>query len=262
MVFQTGLLEDRHAGDIGYPNVPLSKIHADPAEDLLCKRGARILKGSRVRSIEAVSGGFRVAIHGGDPLNADSVILAVPHDSAAQLLPPGGVADPARFRRLGKSPIVNIHVIYDRKLMDWPFAAGMRSPVQWVFDRTAIAGCERGQYLAVSVSGAEEYVGESNSDLKLKFLDALSAMFPRARSATVESFFVTRERDATFLQSPGTANLRPGPTTRLPGLFLAGAWTDTGWPATMEGAVRSGLSAAREALRGLRLTSRVPAFSA
>ncbi len=260
MVFQTGLLEDRRAGDIGYSTVPLSELHADPAEDLLRKRGARVLKGVRVRSIDASSGGFEVSVDGGDAFSADAVVVAVPHDSAAQLVPREAVGDPSQFRRLGTSPIVNLHVIYDRKVMDWPHAAGINGPVQWVFDRTAIAGCERGQYLAISLSGADEYVGETNSALERKFLDALGAMFPKARAASIESFFTTREYAATFLQSPGTAALRPGPATRTPGLFLAGAWTDTGWPATMEGAVRSGLAAAREALKSLKLPGRVASF--
>ncbi|MCY3802196.1 MAG: hydroxysqualene dehydroxylase HpnE [Chloroflexi bacterium] len=255
-VFQTGLLEDGSAADLGYSAVPLSELHADPAEELLHKRGSRVLKGVRVRSIGASSGGFQVAVHGGDSFSADAVVVAVPHESAAQIVPREAVGDPPQFQRLGTSPIVNLHVIYDRKVMDWPHAAGIDGPVQWVFDRTNIAGCERGQYLAVSLSAADEYVGESNSALKRKFLDALASVFPKARGASVESFFVTREYAATFLQSPGSAALRPGPVTRMPGLFLAGAWTDTGWPATMEGAVRSGLSAAREALRSLNLPSR------
>ena len=241
---------------MGYAAVPLSELHADPAEDILSKRGSRVLKGVRVRSIAAGPGGFEVGIQGGDCFSADAVVVAVPHDSAAQIVPREAVGDPSQFRCLGTSPIVNLHVIYDRKVMDWPHAAGIDGPVQWVFDRTAIAGCERGQYLAVSLSAADEHVGESNSALKGKFLDALAAVFPKARAASVESFFVTREYAATFRQSPGSAALRPGPVTRTPGLFLAGAWTDTGWPATMEGAVRSGLAAAREALRSLNLPSR------
>ena len=256
MVFQTGLLKGRRAGDIGYSAVPLSELHADPAEDVLRKRGSRVLKGVRVRSIDAGSSGFEVAVHGGDSFRADAVVIAVPHDSAAELAPREAVGDPSRFRRLGTSPIVNLHVIYDRKVMDWPHAAGIGGPVQWVFDRTAIAGCERGQYLAVSLSGADEYAGESNSALEDKFVEALGGMFPKTRGASLKSFFVTREYAATFLQSPGTAALRPGAVTRTPGLYLAGAWTDTGWPATMEGAVRSGLAAARETLRNLRLPSR------
>src|SRR5439155_24126814 len=91
-------------------------------------------------------------------------------------------------------------------------------------------------------------IAERTEDLRARFLPALEALFPGARSAVVRSFFVTREPAATFRQAPGTARLRPGPVTGVPGLFLAGAWTDTGWPATMEGAVRSGVAAAREAL--------------
>jgi uncharacterized protein with NAD-binding domain and iron-sulfur cluster len=120
--------------------------------------------------------------------------------------------------------------------------------VQWVFDRTAPSGLERGQYLAVSVSGADREIDERTEDLRARFLPAIAALLPRARAATVERCFVTRERAATFRQAPGSRALRPSSRTRIPGLFLAGAWTDTGWPATMEGAVRSGVAAARETL--------------
>jgi uncharacterized protein with NAD-binding domain and iron-sulfur cluster len=91
-------------------------------------------------------------------------------------------------------------------------------------------------------------VGRRVDELRAQFLPALEQLFPEARPERVERFFVTREQRATFRQGPGTAALRPGPVTRIPGLYLAGAWTDTGWPATMEGAVQSGLSAAREVL--------------
>jgi uncharacterized protein with NAD-binding domain and iron-sulfur cluster len=104
-------------------------------------------------------------------------------------------------------------VIYDRKVMDVPFAA------------------------------ADEYVDVPAAALREQFVPALAELFPAAREATVTEFFVTRERRATFRQVPGTARLRPQAATDLPGLTLAGSWTDTGWPDTMEGAVRSGLSA-------------------
>jgi len=100
-----------------------------------------------------------------------------------------------------------------------------------------------GQYLAVSLSAADEYVNMSVAELREMFVPALAELFPEARAATVTEFFVTRERRATFRQVPGTARLRPKSATALPGLALAGAWTDTGWPDTMEGAVRSGLNA-------------------
>ena len=137
--------------------------------------------------------------------------------------------------------------------------AGIGTPVQWVFDRTRTSGLGSGQYLVVSISGADAEVGERTEDLRARFLPALAELFPPARRAVVDRFFVTREHAATFRQAPGTWRLRPGPRTAVPGLFLAGAWTDTGWPATMEGAVRSGLAAAREALISVGRTRRLPA---
>ena len=88
-------------------------------------------------------------------------------------------------------------------------------------------------------------------ELRAQYLPALEELFPAARQATVAWFGVTRARHATFRQAPGAERLRPGAATGVPGLYLAGAWTDTGWPATMEGAVRSGHTAARLALAGL-----------
>ena len=186
---------------------------------------------------------------GGEILVADAVVLAVPHEQAARLIPPGAL--PAEtvdgWAGLGAAPIVNLHVRYDRKVMDVPFAAAVDSPVQWVFDRTRISGMhargDDGQYLAVSLSAADQYVNMSVAELREMFVPALAELFPEARAATVTEFFVTRERRATFRQVPGTARLRPKSATALPGLVLAGAWTDTGWPDTMEGAVRSGLNA-------------------
>jgi uncharacterized protein with NAD-binding domain and iron-sulfur cluster len=123
--------------------------------------------------------------------------------------------------------------------------------VQWVFDKTRVAGARAGQYLAVSLSAADGYVDLPVAALRERFLPALEQLFPAAAQARVSDFFVTRERRATFRQAPGCGALRPGAATSLPGLVLAGAWTDTGWPDTMEGAVRSGRTAAQELIRAL-----------
>jgi uncharacterized protein with NAD-binding domain and iron-sulfur cluster len=148
-------------------------------------------------------------------------------------------------------------VRYDRRVLDVPFAAGVHTPVQWVFDRTKNAGLTRGQYLVVSLSAADDEIAATAHDLRARYLPALAELLPAARDATVEIFFVTREHSATFRAAPGARALRPAARTELPGLVLAGSWTDTGWPGTMEGAVRSGHTAAREALRGA--PARVPA---
>ncbi|HYB47134.1 MAG TPA: FAD-dependent oxidoreductase [Streptosporangiaceae bacterium] len=198
----------------------------------------------------------------GIDIAADAVVLAVPHEAAARLMPPGALPDGtvAGWAGLGASPIVNVHVIYDRQVTDLPFAAAVDSPVQWVFDRTRISGLDRSspakQYLAISLSAADEYVDVPAARLREQFVPALAELFPAARDARVVEFFVTRERRATFRQAPGSARLRPRAGTQLPGLMLAGAWTATGWPDTMEGAVRSGLAAAIE-LRNTVLSSRV-----
>jgi uncharacterized protein with NAD-binding domain and iron-sulfur cluster len=115
--------------------------------------------------------------------------------------------------------------------------------VPWFFDRTAAAGCP-GQYLTVSISGADAAVEQPAERLLEQHLSALAQLFPAARTARVLDAFVTREPRATFRQRAGTAVLRPPARTALPGLVLAGAWTATGWPDTLEGAVRSGHLAA------------------
>jgi uncharacterized protein with NAD-binding domain and iron-sulfur cluster len=302
-VVKTGLLGKNNAADIGVPALPLGELHGDAAAALLARLGAQVALSTKVASIEvgaqaAVSAGsgatgatgsgttgdpedsdarFRVRLARpegdaapgslGAEIAADAVVLAVPHEKAAPLIPPDALpaGTVAAWSGLGASPIVNVHVIYDRPVTSLKFAAAIDSPVQWVFDRTSISGlgdgCSGGpQYLAISLSAADEYAEVPAARLREQFVPALAELFPAARDARVTEFFVTRERRATFRQGPGTGALRPKAGTRLPGLVLAGAWTDTGWPDTMEGAVRSGLSAAIE-LRHTLLASGFAAFA-
>jgi hypothetical protein len=191
----------------------------------------------------------------------------VPPAAAERLLPRGAVALPAGWAaRLGGVPIVNVHVVYDRRVLDLPFLAAVGSPVQWVFDRTGPAGLGDGrQYLAVSLSAAREALRRPAADLLAEIVPALAALLPAARGARVVDGFVTREAQATVDPAPGQAALRPPAATACPGLALAGAWTATGWPSTMEGAVRSGLAAAAAvdgpAAAGERLAERVEAVA-
>jgi len=120
--------------------------------------------------------------------------------------------------------------------------------VQWVFDRTAAGGVSSGQYLAISLSAAAGWLNVPAARLAEIFVAELARLLPAARAAAVRQVLVTREPHATFDQCAGQGAYRPGPATALGGLVLAGAWTRTGWPATMEGAVRSGLAAV-ESLR-------------
>ena len=299
-VVKTGLLGRSNAADIGVPALPLGELHGDAGAAAAAKLGAEVLLGAKVTAIDVdpapplrpprrlrrrLAPPFphpprpprrprrpdrELGRHrrrsdirrSASDIPADAVVLAVPHEAAARLVPPGALpaATVAGWAGLGASPIVNVHVIYDRPVMDLPFAAAVDSPVQWVFDRTRISGLaghqepqgpqepssSRAQYLAISLSAADEYVDVPAATLREQFVPALAELFPAAREAQVTEFFVTRERRATFRQAPGTARLRPRAGTQLPGLVLAGAWTDTGWPDTMESAVRSGLAAAIE----------------
>ncbi|HXZ62790.1 MAG TPA: FAD-dependent oxidoreductase, partial [Acidimicrobiales bacterium] len=143
---------------------------------------------------------------------------------------------------------VNVHLVLDRRVTDHAMAAVIDSPVQFVFDRTETAGATEGQCLAISLSAADAYLGWQTSELARLMTSALGEVFPAARGATVRDAWVVREPRATFRGVPGAARSRPATTTATPGLYLAGAWVATGWPATMEGAVRSGRSAAHAAL--------------
>ncbi len=201
----------------------------------------------------SASGGFEVRNNDDDGVSADAVIVALPHARAASLIESLDPCVAAGARGLRDSPIVNLHVVYDRRVCELPFAAGVRTPVQYVFDRSEAGGVGEGcQYLAVSLSGADREMGMSVDALRERYLPALAELFPRARAARVERFLATREHAATFRAEPGAGTLRPGARTSVPGLVLAGAWTDTGWPATLEGAVLSGHAAARCVLGAAR----------
>jgi squalene-associated FAD-dependent desaturase len=242
MVFRTGLLGDPAAADIGWARVPLSELHAAPAARALTRAGGEIRLRAAVEAVGPGAHGGPAVRLGGEIIAADGVVLATPPAAAASLLPAGTFG--GRLERLGTSPIVNVTVVYDRRVTDLPFAAGVGTPVQWVFDRTEPAGHRRGQCLGVSLSAADAWIGTRPGELVATFTAALAELFPAAVRARIEDAVVTREPAATFRCGPGTRALRPGTRTALPGVALAGAWTATGWPATMEGAVRSGAAAA------------------
>ena len=259
MVFKVGLLRDRSAADMGYTTTTLGRAHGDQGMRALRAAGVDVQLGQAVSEVRDEPGGGLCVRRQGADLAADAVVLAVPHPQAARLVPAAADPDAARFAELGAVPIVNLHVIYDRPVMPYPFAAGVGTPLQWVFDRTAAAGLSEGQALAVSLSGAGAYAQLPTEALREQFLRELARVFPATRAAQVRGFYVTREHQATFRQAPGSLARRPGPRTRLPNVFLAGAWTDTGWPATMEGAVRSGNRAGDHVLKALGLTTPVAA---
>ncbi len=245
-VFVTGLLTEAAASDIGWARVPLSALHGDAARRALEAGGGEVRTRSAVTGVRTGSSGRLLVQADGHLIEAESVVVAVPHDVVDSLLPPGSVTAQHRLQDLGASPIVNVHLVYDRPVTELPILAAVGSDVQYVFDRTEAAGLDDGrQCLAISLSAAESYIGRSSPELVAHFSAELARLLPAAADATLTESIVTRETAATFYGGPGTDRLRAGSESALPGVYLAGAWCDTGWPATMEGAVRSGTEAGR-----------------
>ena len=255
-VFRRGLLSGADAGDIGFHVGTLQSIIGDPALAALEESGVEIRFGWRAEHLTRGGEGLEIEGRSGEGqerLTAPSVIVALPHNRAGALLEPLLGPHAGLPAELESSPIVNLHVVYSSRVFDEQFAAGVGTPVQYLFDRTAAGGAPAGcQYLAVSLSGAAREMEMSVDQLREQYIPALAELLPRSREVRVEQFLVTREHAATFRAAPGTAALRPASRTPVAGLALAGNWTDTGWPATLESAVLSGHAAAGTVLAELR----------
>jgi squalene-associated FAD-dependent desaturase len=233
---QTALLGPRSASDLLLPTAPLGAMHGEAAARLLAARGATIRTGAR--AVDVAADGCNVVLADGEEVEADAIVLAVPPDESALLL---GEPPPA----LEDSPIVSVHLLFDRTILPHALAALLGSPAHWIFDRGALTGRPPpggGQYLTVVSSGAPELL-----ELRGRALVDVMAREVTDRLGRAELLWsrVSREPRATFACRPGSARLRPGPDTARRNVTRAGAWTDTGWPATMESAVRSGRAAAR-----------------
>lgn len=249
MVFQEGFLGSRDGANVGWAKVGLSTLVGEAARRYLEARGGEVNLNEGIRGIE-IGGGHAVVRTESDAIQPDVVVLAVPAQDAPELLPDTAMSDPffARIRRIETSPIVNVHLWYDRPVWDRRFAAFLNTPVQWVFNKSRLWGLEEdGQYLDISLSGAHDYIDMPNADILQLFAKEMFALFPATRGADLTRALVVKQRDATFAARPGVARLRPTHSTPIPNLFLAGDWIATGWPATMESAVRSGLLAASAA---------------
>ena len=239
-VFQEGFLRTTRGSAIGWPRVGLTRVVDPAARTFLEARGGRVVTGRGV----AGAGPEGVDMRDGERIDADGVVLAMPPRMAHEVAPEALPAEPG----LNASPIVNVHLWYDRPVMDEPFAAIIDSPAQWVFNRTAMGDGGAEHHLAVSISGARHEIEVPRAELAASIRAEVESLYPRARSAELVASAVVKEPRATFAAAPGQASRRPGTATPVPGVALAGAWTATGWPATMEGAVRSGIRAARHLL--------------
>jgi hydroxysqualene dehydroxylase len=221
---RTALLGPRTNSDLILPTRPLGRMHGDAAGAALEAAGATVHSEARVVSL--------------DELDAEAVVVAVPPRESARLL---GEPEP----ELEDSPIVSVHLWFARPLLEQPLAALLGSDAHWVFDRGALTGSrpERGQYLTVVSSGVPELLDVRGRELVERIAGQLTERLGQAELLWSR---VSREPYATVALRPGVR--RPGVETSRPNVARAGTWTDTGWPATMESAIRSGRRAAQHIL--------------
>ncbi len=257
-VIRRGLLFSRGAGAFRVPSTDLTRWLDPGSRTALARVGVRLRLRARVESLGRSATGWKLAVEGGDPLDADKVVLSTSARSAQRLLERSGLADRRvqRAAALGTAPIVNIHLFTDRPFLPGPVVVAPDSPLQWLFDRSRLDQGELRMagstvyHSAISLSAAFAEVGVAEQELSERYWRLCQTTFPKAVNARLQHVRVTREAAATFAAEPGAAADRPLPGTALLGgsVLLAGNWTDTGWPATMEGAVRSGAAAAASAL--------------
>ncbi len=261
---------DPAASAIALPNVPLDEMYADPARRFIEEHGGEVLTGARAQIIVETGrvAGVRVAapaggrppdepagaglaLEGPGEIHAPRVVSAVAwHDLAGLFAEPPESLKPllADASKLESSPIVTVNIWLDPCVSTTPFVGLPGRTLQWVFDKAVILE-GRASHLSLVSSGADAVVGWSNDELAALAMREIREAFPWARTALLTRASVVRERHATFSLAPGQP-ARPGPVTPVDGLILAGDWTDTGLPGTIESAVASGHRAARVAAAG------------
>jgi squalene-associated FAD-dependent desaturase len=252
-VFRESFLKSAAAGRMGVPSVPLSDLYG-VAAGYIRKRGGEVLLRVSVESLRPTATGMEIAAAG--KLDSfEAVVSAVPFDVLAKMLPAEGAgALLDKLKRFETSPITGIHFWFDRVVTELPHAVLLDRTIQWMFNKSVLQDgggrkLETGSYLELVVSSSKTLVEKSKQEILDLALAELKEFFPAVNGAQVVKSTVIKEIKATYSALPMSDDYRPPAKTQWPRLFLAGDWTLTGWPATMEGAVRSGYKAA-DALLG------------
>jgi squalene-associated FAD-dependent desaturase len=259
-VFWKAFLSNSTGYRMGVPAVPLANLY-DGCKSEIERRGGEVILRAPVRGLKIESGELAgVRFDEGREESADAYVFAVPHTALAELLPESvKQSDPAlsNLDKIKVSPITGVHFWFDRTVMHEPFVTLLDTTTQWIFNKTALyadsngAGknAAAGQYLQLVISASYELLQKSRQEIIDLCLGEVRQALPAAREAQLVKATVIKEAAATFSPEPGVDRYRPKQQTAIPRLFVAGDWTATGWPATMEGAVRSGYLAAEALLR-------------
>ncbi|MGH9732067.1 MAG: hydroxysqualene dehydroxylase HpnE, partial [Candidatus Acidiferrales bacterium] len=255
-VFWKAFLANRRGYVVGIPSVPLGELYSG-CRQAVENRGGEVRTRATARGIQFADGAFRsLLLDDGTEMRADACIAAVPHDVLLEILPEEMREREtfANLRKLRTSPITGVHLWYDRNVLDKPFLTLLDHTVQWIFNKSLTggnavgSGNESGQYLQLVISASYELVARTRQEIIDLCVKEVQEVLPLAREAQLRKATVVKEVHATFSPEVGSDAWRPPQETGIRGLFLAGDWTRTGWPATMEGAVRSGYLAAEALL--------------
>ncbi len=252
-VFWKAFLGSRGGYRVGIPSVPLGDLY-EGCRQAIERRGRPVRVRSGVREIRVRDGRFAGAVlEDGSEVLADACIVAVPHNVVLGLFPkemgePGGMLE--GLHHIRSSPITGVHLWFDREVMKEPFLTLLDHTTQWVFNKTLLYGqaATSGQYLQLVISASYDLVPRSRQEIIDLCRRELADILPASRDARLTKATVIKDVMATFSPEPGVDRYRPAQKTSVENLYLAGDWTRTGWPSTMEGAVRSGYLAAEAAL--------------
>jgi len=251
-VMRESFLKSAAAGKMGVPTIPLTDLY-NAAGEYIRAHGGDVRCRTSVDSFRAEMSHVRLAIGSRDDI-FDYVVVAVPFDGLAQLLPDTSASQPLRdsLARFETSPITGIHLWFDREISDLEHAVLLDRTIQWMFHKSRLQKREHnghGSYVELVVSSSKSLVEKSRQEIVDLAVQELKEFFPAARDAQLVKSTVIKEIHATYSPKPGVELNRPQPQTVWPRVYLAGDWTATGWPATMEGAVRSGYLAAQSVAR-------------
>ena len=249
-VFHESFLKSAEGGRLGIPTQPMGEFYESAAE-LAVRQGTNLPLRKSVDRLEKTTSGWRAITSDSDAFEAEQLLLALPFEQTVRLLktlPEGTVALPA-FDRFIHAPITTIHLWFDRAVTQMDHAALVDTRIQWMFNKSNIRRNEPGvaalpgQYLELVISASFPELHKTRDAIFSDAFEELCRFFPAAQEAHLVKSGILKEARATFSVTPGLDQWRPSPEAGN-GLFLAGDWTRTGWPSTMEGAVRSGRLAA------------------
>jgi squalene-associated FAD-dependent desaturase len=262
-VFWKAVLSNRDGSRMGVPQVALTDLYNGCRLAILQKGGEVTLR-SPLRKIEMENGAITAVAFDNDRREtADAYVFALPHETMDELLPAAAKQlDPklAGLQNIKDAPITGVHLWFDRHVMDEPFISLLDTTTQWIFNKNALhpqiestngngAATKSTQYLQLVISASHDLLQKPRQEIIDECLREVRHALPRAREANLVKATVIKEARATFSPEPGVDRWRPRQETRIKKMYLAGDWTDTGWPATMEGAVRSGYLAAEAILK-------------